>query len=104
MMKNTKQFLDLVIESVQSGKIGAEKKCPFCGSELDSERLEGMDTRIRRMIYLLREYERGSKTARDTLDTCLLLKKIYDGKDIPEDTPEWWKEIVSKIRLENKDA
>lgn len=104
MMKNTKQFFDLIRDSIQSGKINVEKKCPFCGSELDSDRLEGMDIRIGRLIYLLREHEKGSTTAYNTLESCLLLKKIYDGKDIPEDTPEWWKEIVSKIRQENKDV
>jgi hypothetical protein len=63
-----------------------------------------MDTRIGRLIFLLREYEKGSMTAYNTLESCLLIKKIYDGKDMPEDTPTWWDEAVSKIKAENRES
>jgi hypothetical protein len=103
--KNTKFLLELIHESVESGKIKAEHKCPFCGSMLGPEQLEVMETRIGRLKFLFGGIENGSETARETLDKVLFRKKIYDGKDIPEteEYPDWWVEAVRKIDEERRE-
>jgi hypothetical protein len=102
MMTNSKQFFDLIHESVEFGKIKEEKKCPFCGSELDSDRFKGMQVRIGRLVFLLRTIEEGSKTASSTLDKVLVTKKLYGGADIPEDYPKWWDDAAKQIYKETE--
>ena len=98
MSQNTRFFLELISESVESGKIKAEHKCPFCGSMLNSSQLGIMETRIGRLKFLFDGIENNSETAKETGDIVLLRKKIYGGKDIPEtgDSPDWWGGSSSK--------
>jgi len=99
---NSKQFFELIHESVQSGKIKDEKECPFCDSDLDPQRLEGMQIRIGRLVFLLRTTEEGSETASSTLTKVLTLKKIYGGEDMPEDYPKWWDKAAQQIYKETQ--
>lgn len=97
LMMNTKHFFDSIQESAESGKISIEKKCPFCGSEINSEFLKGIKVRIGRLLFLLRAIERGSDTAKDTLYNIFVNREYHGGFDIPEDSPKWWLDLVRKI-------
>jgi hypothetical protein len=105
MSTNTRFFLELIRDSVESGKIKDEHKCPFCGSMLNPKQLEIMETRIGRLRFLFGGIENGSETARETLDKTLWRKKIYGGKDIPEtgEKPDWWMEAAKKIYAEQRE-
>ena len=99
-LRNSKTFFSLINESVTSGKISIEKKCPFCGSELTYEDTKIMQTRIGRLRFLLRALDQESETAFDTIYKIFVYGKHLGGFDIPEDSPDSWIKIARQIYYE----
>jgi len=97
-----KNFFELLFESASHGKIHTNRKCLFCGSELDRERSKAIQTRVGRIRFLLHAIEEGINTADELLFEILTLGEYLGGRDIPEGDPPWWntnaKEISSKMR------
>jgi len=97
-----KTFFEYLFTSVNRGKIKSDKKCLFCGSELDNERLSATQARIGRLRFLLRSVEEGSKIADDLLNDILITPVERGGHDLPEREEAWWDDKVREIYSEKR--
>jgi len=85
----------------ESAKVSRTGMCPFCGQNLNDERLEAFKVRLGRLQFVFRVYEQTqSHKAFEFLHNFLVRT---DAPDIPEkadDYPEWWVKLATELYKE----
>jgi hypothetical protein len=102
ILTKSKWLFECIEESLDYEKISEERKCPFCESDLDSDRYVRMKIIVARLHHLFIAAEACSKTAMITLDKIFISRKRNGGFDVPTDNAQWWIDIVAKIDAEVK--